>query len=203
VGVYTLVVVLGLLLGLALVGAIDGDGLGTHGDGLLAANGDRANGGGGRAVGQSRDRGRASRGRKTRAGGDLVQGLEELVGHARVLGEELLLDGGLHGKLDLHLLGSVGENGGFAAAHTLHVRSDAGEAVEALADGLATLLLGDDVVQLLLSISETRLVDTAGRDSTGSVVGGSHDGRVWWVVGIVGIVGCWYCRIVVLSVWVF
>jgi hypothetical protein len=195
VGVYTLVVVLGLLLGLALVGAVDGDRLGTHGDRLLAANGDGASSGGGRAVGQSRDRSRAGGSRKTRAGGDLVQGLEELVGHARVLGEELLLDGGLHGELDLHLLGSVGENGGLAAAHALHLRSDAGEAVETLADGLATLLLGDDVVLLLLSIGETRLVDAAGRGGAGGVVGGSHLGRVWWVVGIVGIV--------VLSVWVF
>jgi hypothetical protein len=167
VSIYTLLVILGLLLALALGG--------TSGSG-------RAEGG---------DRVRAGRGRERSGGSDLVQRLEELFGHLGVLGHDLLLDGSLQGELELDLVGGGVENGSLAAALALHSRSDGGEAVKALTDGLTTLLLGDDVVELLLGIGETRLVDAAGRGDAGSVVAGSHGDRVRWVVVIVG--GC-YCR---------
>jgi hypothetical protein len=152
-GVYTLVVVvlLGLLLSLAL--------------------GTRANRHG-RAVdlraGGSRERGSLS---------DLVQGLVELLGHLRVLGEDLALDDGLHGELKFHLFSGVAEDSSLAAAHTSHLRGDGCETVKALTNGLATLLLGDDVVLLLLSIGETLLVDAAvvaGRGRARGLVAGSH-----------------------------
>lgn len=170
VSAYTLLVVLGLRLGLTLGGRATGSG--------------RAEGG---------DRVRAGRGWERRPGGDLVQRLEELVGHLGVLGHDLLLDGSLHGELNLDLGGGGVEDMSLAATQTITARSDGGETVKALTDGLTTLLLGDDVVLLLLRLGETRLVDgTVRRDARGVVVVvGGHGGRVRWVVGIVG--GC-YCR---------
>lgn len=63
-----------------------------------------------------------------------------------------------------------------ATALALHAGDDGGEAVEAVADGLATLLLGADVVLLLLGLGQARAVGLA----CGRALGGGHGARGVW-----------------------
>lgn len=163
---------LGLLLGLAL-------------GGVAASRGARAVGEGG---------GRELR-NHSRVG---VEGVEVLLGHLGVLAKDFALDALADVSLHLDLADGGAKDGGLAATLAFHTRSHGGEAVEALADGLATLLLGDDVVLLLLGLGEARAVVVvsavaavaAGRSAAGAVVvRGRHCAE-----GAVGIVGCCYCR---------
>ena len=70
-----------------------------------------------------------------------------------------------------------------ATAESVHTGSHGGEAVEAHADGLATLLLRQNVVLLLLSVGEARAVvavraraGAGGRRGAGVVVGRHFSG---------------------------
>ena len=67
-----------------------------------------------------------------------------------------------------------------ATAESVHTGSHGGEAIEAHADGLTALLLGQNVILLLFSVGKARAVSVraravaSGRRRAGVVVGGSH-----------------------------
>lgn len=87
-------------------------------------------------------------------------------------GEELLA---LDNLLAHHLKGGVEDNG-LAATLAFHAWDDIGEAVEAASNGLATLLLGADVVLLFLGFRQARPVWLVGRAWRGARHGGRGRG---------------------------
>lgn len=157
----------------------------------------------------NRGRGGRDRSVRETAGGDglgqavLVEVLEPLLSDLGVLLQKLALDALLDQGLLLDLVNGGREDVSLqredfrsvqcfrhdvwlhalvtylATAESVHTGSHGGEAVEAHANGLATLLLGEDVVLLLLRVGKTRAVGvragpvTSGRRRAG-VVGGRH-----------------------------
>jgi hypothetical protein len=108
-----------------------------------------------------------------------VEPLEPVRGDFGVLLHQLALDALLNVGLLLDLVNRVAEDHGLAATLASHAGSHGSKAIEALANGQATLLLGEDVVLLLLGVGEARavVVVRAGAVAAGRRVAGVGVGR--------------------------
>ena len=104
----------------------------------------------------------------------LVEVFEPSLVDVGVILEQLALDALLDGSLLFDLVDSVGKDGVLATAESVHTGRHGGETIEAHANGLAALLLGQDVVLLFLSIGEARAVAVRG----GAVAAGRRGARV-------------------------
>ena len=104
----------------------------------------------------------------------LVEVFEPGLVDVGVILQQLALDALLDGSLLFDLVDSVGKDGSLATAESVHTGRHGGETIEAHADGLAALLLGQDVVLLFLSIGEARAVAVRG----GAVAAGRRGARV-------------------------
>lgn len=181
-----------------------GVGVGRAADGVGWGRDSRGRGSRGRG---DRGRNSRNRGVRETAGGDglgqavLVEILEPLLGDLRVLLQQLALDALLDQGLLLDFVDRGVEDVSLqseglksvhcfrhgvwlhplvaylATAEPVHTRSHSGEAVEAHADGLAALLLRQNVVLLLFSIGQAGAVSVRAVDSgrrRAGVVGGRH-----------------------------